>query len=93
MKILKQHSTEVKETSPKYKRGEFGYWWTNILEREDIEGKVYKGDIWCTSQKLISLKGCPKEVKGDFDCSHNKLTSLKEAPKKLVKILIVVIIN
>ena len=39
----------------------------------------------CSLNKLISLKGMPKEVDGNFNCSYNKLTSLEWAPKKVSK--------
>jgi hypothetical protein len=35
----------------------------------------------CGHNKLISLKGCPKEVGYRFDCCDNKLTSLEYGPK------------
>ena len=83
MKTFKQFLTESKESSSKYKKGEFGYWWTVIKEREDIEGKIYNGRIDCSYNELTSLKGCPKEINGYFWCNNNKLTSLKGAPEKV----------
>ena len=83
MKTFKQSLTKSKESSSKYKEGEFGYWWTVIQGKEDIEGKVYDGDIDCSREGLTSLKGCPKEVKGSFDCSHNQLTTLEGGPKEV----------
>ena len=82
MKTFKQFLKEAKESS-KYKPGEFGYWWTVIEGNEDIEGKIYKGDIDCSDNNLTSLKGCPKEVKGNFNCYDNKLTTLKGGPQKV----------
>ena len=82
MKSFKQFLKEANETS-KYQKGDFGYWWTVEEGNEDIEGKVYNGDISGFVHNLTSLKGAPKEVKGDFDCSHNNLTSLKGAPEKV----------
>ena len=67
----------------KYKKGEFGYWWTVINGNKDIEGKVYAGSISCRCSSLVSLKGAPKEVVGYFDCYKNALTSLKGAPKEV----------
>lgn len=32
------------------------------------------------SERIVSLKGCPKIVNGNFNCSGNKLVSLDEAP-------------
>jgi len=32
------------------------------------------------NNKLITLKGCPREVYGKFDCDHNELTSLEFGP-------------
>ena len=82
MKTFKQFLKEANESS-KYKKGEFGYWWTVEQGNEDIEGKVYNGNIDCLGQKLTSLKGCPKEVTNMFNCSGNKLTSLKYGPEKV----------
>ena len=67
----------------KYKKGEFGYWWTVIKGNKDIEGKVYVGIISCRYSSLVSLKGAPKEVGGSFYCHGNDLTSLKGAPEKV----------
>ena len=39
--------------------------------------------FWCGRNKLISLKGSPKEVGGDFICHSNQLTSLQYAPEKV----------
>lgn len=62
------------ETS-KYKKGDFGYWWTVKEGNDDIEGKIYNGHIKCDNCGLKSLKGCPKKVIGNFNCSRNKLRS------------------
>jgi len=40
-----------------------------------------KGNFNCGSNKLTTLKGCPKKVVGYFSCSYNKLTSLEYSPK------------
>ena len=45
----------------KYKKGEFGYWWTVEKGNKDIEGKVYAGSIACYCSSLTSLKGAPKK--------------------------------
>jgi len=45
-------------------------------------GKV-KGSFRCYSNRLISLKGSPREVGGTFDCSFNKLSSLEFGPEKV----------
>ena len=65
----------------KYKKGSFGYWWTIELEKDDIKGKTYDGDIDCSFNELTSLEGAPKIVNGDFDCCFNNLTTLKEKPE------------
>ena len=83
MKTFKQFLTEAKETTSKYKKGEFGYWWTVIEGHEDIEGRVYGGRIDCHNEYITSLKGCPKEVEGDFHCYKNELASLEYAPQKV----------
>lgn len=41
------------------------------------------GNFNCMSNKLTSLRGCPKSVNGYFSCSSNELTSLEFAPKKV----------
>lgn len=46
----------------KYKKGEFGYWWTVEKGNKDIEGKVYAGSIACYCSSLTSLKGAPKKL-------------------------------
>ena len=38
------------------------------------------GYFSCSSNKLTSLKGCPKEVGGHFSCTSNKLTNLIGGP-------------
>lgn len=70
-------------TVSKYKPGEFGYWWTVTKGKTDIARTIYKGDINCSNNDLISLKGCPKEVLGDFRCCNNRLKSLDYAPKAI----------
>jgi len=45
----------------KYKKGDFGYWWTEIGGNEDIENEIYEGDIDCSRNNLKSLKGCLKK--------------------------------
>lgn len=42
-------------------------------------GKV-TGNFHCSSNRLISLKGCPVWVGGSFNCYGNQLTSLKYGP-------------
>ena len=54
----------------KYQSGDFGYWWTEIMGRTDIENDIYYGDIVCDGNEIInnstygltSLKGCPEKV-------------------------------
>jgi len=41
------------------------------------------GDFSCQCNKLVSLRGVPKEIEGSFYCNHNLLLSLKDAPKKV----------
>lgn len=48
----------------KYKKGEFGYWWTVTKRFDDIEGQVHNASIDCSGKKLTSLKGCPQRVGG-----------------------------
>ena len=45
-------------------------------------GKV-TGDFICSSNKLTSLVGCPKEVGGYFSCSFNKLKDLIGGPQEV----------
>ena len=56
----------------------------NLVELPDyIQFGVVKGNFDCSSNKLTSLKGCPKEVSGFFNCSYNKLTSLEGGPVRV----------
>lgn len=64
-----------------YEEGTFGHWWT-ILGNDDIEGKVYDGDIDCSGQELTSLEGCPRKVLREFNCSSNKLETLEGGPQE-----------
>lgn len=65
----------------KYKKGEFGYWWTVIKGNKDIKGKVYVGIISCRCSGLVSLKGAPEKVGGYFNCSGSP--QLKELLDKM----------
>ena len=77
------YSTAAKTAKAIYPEGSFGYWWVVKKGKQDICGKVYEGDIWCSGCGLTSLEGCPKEIRGGFDCSSNKLTLLKGCPEKV----------
>ncbi len=87
MKTFKQflkEAKQLKEDSSKYKPGEFGYEWTVIKGSEDLEGKVYKGDLEIyNNQKITSLRGCPKEVTGSLKCQNIGITSLEGCPEKV----------
>jgi len=67
----------------KYKEGEFGYWWHVIEGNEDIQGKIYHGNINCRNNPVTSFKGCPQKISGWFDCSNNKIKSFEGCPKKI----------
>jgi len=67
----------------KYKKGEFGYWWTVLKGNDDIEWEHVDGDINCHLKKLTSLKGAPKTINGRFDCSFNFLIDLKYSPESV----------
>jgi hypothetical protein len=41
------------------------------------------GSFTCSSNNLISLDGCPKEVGGGFYCNNNYLTRLDGCPKEV----------
>lgn len=84
MKILSRLNLQA--ATSKYKKGEFGYWWTVEQGNADIEGKVYPKSIYASLKGLTSLKGAPKEVKGYFMCDNNKIVSLKGSPKKVTGI-------
>lgn len=47
-----------------------------------VQFNIVKGDFNCQKNKLLTLKGSPKEVNGSFDCAHNELISLEGAPHK-----------
>ena len=84
MKTFKQFLKEANESS-KYKEGDFGYWWTIKKRREDIEGKVYDGNLLISGFQFKTLKGCPKEITGSFNCTSNEIKSLEGCPKKVGK--------
>lgn len=65
----------------KYKKGEFGYWWTVERGKKDIEGKEVTGVVDCSYCGLTSLRGAPAIANGYFGCAHNDLPTLKFAPK------------
>ncbi len=50
------------------------------LEKLPLKFNKVGGSFKCSTNKLISLIGGPKEVGGDFDCHHNRLTTLKGGP-------------
>lgn len=41
------------------------------------------GDFKVISNRLTTLKGCPKIVGGNFDCTYNQLTSLEGCPEQV----------
>jgi hypothetical protein len=45
-----------------------------------IQFGIVTGYFECDSNKLTSLKGCPKSVGESFNCMYNELTSLKYGP-------------
>jgi len=67
----------------KYKKGEFGYWWTVTEGHEDIEGGDLNGGVNASSKGLTSLRGAPRSVSGNFWCHFNQLTSLEHCPKSV----------
>jgi len=69
--------------SNKYKKGEFGYWWTVTKGNEDIDGADYDGDIDASYSSLTSLRGSPARVKAGFWCSNNFLSSLEHCPESV----------
>ena len=69
------------ESVSKYKKGTFGYWWTEEEGNDDIVGQVYTKTINCSNKHITSLEGSPKEVDGNFNCSDNYLTSLEGCPQ------------
>ena len=48
-------------------------------------GKV-TNNFYCYDNKLVSLKGAPREVGKDFDCYGNQLISLEGAPKEIGRV-------
>jgi len=58
------------------------FWSRSLSELPLKFNKVY-GWFDCSSNRLSSLEGCPKEVNADFSCSHNLLTSLEGGPKEV----------
>jgi hypothetical protein len=52
---------------------------------EYIQFNEVTGHVWMNSNKLITLKGCPRIVGGIFICSNNDLESLDYCPIKVKK--------
>lgn len=48
-----------------------------------VQFRKVEGIFDCSSNQLVSLKGCPKIVTDDFDCSDNLLQDLKDGPHKI----------
>ena len=44
-----------------------------------------QGNVNCSNNKLITLKGAPQKVGGSFSCSDNNLTTLEGAPQEIGK--------
>ena len=55
----------------------------NLEKLPDLSKVIVNGDFYCFGNKLITLKGAPKEVRGNFYCDNNKLTSLEGAPREV----------
>ena len=56
----------------------------NLMEFPDyIQFGVVKGTFNCSSSRLTSLRGCPREVRRAFFCYDNQLTSLEGAPENV----------
>lgn len=51
----------------------------------DVQFGIVQGDFICSTNRLVTLRGCPYEVGGDFDCSNNCLRSLEFCPQKVGK--------
>ena len=73
----------MSDKSNKYEPGEFGYWWTIIKGKKDIEGVDCKRGIDASCEGLTSLRGAPRSIDGNFYCSDNRLTSLEHCPKRV----------
>jgi hypothetical protein len=56
---------------------------SRYLDDIEIEFNIVSGDFLCGLNRLISLRGCPKEVGGDFYCGNNELSSLEFCPSKI----------
>lgn len=57
------------------------------LKTLPLNFNVVTGSFNCAKNKLISLKGSPKDV-GSYDCSDNKITSLEYSPGKVNEIFL-----
>lgn len=55
----------------------------NLIELPDLSSVIVKGNFYCLSNKLTSLKGAPQSVDGDFNCCGNQLTSLTGGPRRV----------
>jgi hypothetical protein len=50
------------------------------LEKIPVQFGIVVTNFFCSTNKLISLDGSPKEIYGDFNCKDNMLKSLKGGP-------------
>ena len=67
-----------------YVNGNVNLFRRDLVEFPDyIQFEIVKGNFNCGSNKLTSLRGCPREVGRIFYCDINKLTSLEGAPKEV----------
>jgi hypothetical protein len=57
------------------------------LIRIPVQFGVIKGWFDCSSNKLKSLQGSPKDCNHVFDCSHNELTSLEFIPQNCKRVI------
>jgi len=56
----------------------------NIIEFPSyIKFDKVSGYFDCSENKLISLRGCPREVIGNFYCYNNKIDSLNYCPEEV----------
>jgi hypothetical protein len=54
-----------------------------LYDLPDLTNVIVKGDFYCDSTRIASLKGAPRVVEGGFFCGSNDLVDLKGAPERV----------
>ena len=63
--------------------GDVNLWNKHLVELPNFEDVKVSGIFNCNNNRLITLKGAPREVGKGFCCNYNQLKDLKGAPQKV----------